>query len=133
MRLELSGGQHAELRDRLTYGQGHIVRVAYYEIEQSNIAKADLDLALVRAYVSGWHVLDLDGKAVPLDTPELAPDDVIQEIALAASDLFAGTAIPKAGGEASPTTPLEQPSNGAIPGLAPSSSLTSIPAGDGMT
>jgi hypothetical protein len=105
MRVPLQGGQHAELRDRLTYGQARIVRAAMVAIDIDKAALPDLDLALVCAYVSSWNVLDLDGNAVGLDTPELAPDDMIQAIALAALAKWKGTAgIPKAGSGSSLTT-----------------------------
>ena len=59
---------------------------------------------LVSSYVEAWNVLDLDGNAVPLNTPELAPDDAIQAISLAAIDLWKGTVgIPKGGRKPSPS------------------------------
>jgi hypothetical protein len=95
MRLPLEGGQWADLRDRLTYGQGHAVRVALMAVDADRTATVDLDIALVRAYVSAWNVLDLDGNAVPLDQPETAPDDVIQAIALAGIQAWKGKLDPK--------------------------------------
>lgn len=117
MKVELANGQEATLRERLTYGQAHGVRVAFFQMEANAAAKADLDLALVKAYVSAWNVLDPDGKAVSLDTPEQAPDDVIQALAQQAGDLFgsSGDILPKAGDGSSPNTPPEQlssPTNG---------------------
>ena len=106
MRLELGDGQWADLRERLTYGQAQPIRQVLARADQDREALADLDLILVAGYVSAWHVLDLDGNAVPLDHPELAPDDVIQAIALKAIDLWKGTAgIPKAGTKRSRNTP----------------------------
>ena len=93
MKLELGGGQWADLRDRLTYGQGRDVRVALDVARTSTIV--DLDIALVRAYVASWNVLDIDGSAVAVDTPELAPDDVIQAIARQCMDTWNGKADPK--------------------------------------
>ena len=113
MNVSLEGGQSATLRERLTYAQARMVRAAYYALEGNPMAQADLDLAMVKAYVSGWNVLDLDGKAVSLDTPELAPDEVIQAIFHAAADLFGlqKVAVPKDDGDASsPTTSPELPS-----------------------
>lgn len=95
MRLDLPGGQHADLRDRLTYGQGRAVRVALLALEADRAALADLDLALVEAFVADWHVLSIDGGAVPLADAASAPDDVIQAIALAAMDLWKGKPDPK--------------------------------------
>lgn len=91
-RLDLPGGQHADLRERLIYSQAQPVRVVMAERRL-----ADLDIALVRAYVQAWSVLDPDGNAVPLDTPEAAPDDVVQAIAVEAMRLWNGAALPKAG------------------------------------
>lgn len=90
MKVDVSGGRSATLRERLTYQQGHMVRAALLASEADRTAMADLDLALVRAYVSAWDAVDLDGRDVDLATPELAPDDVIQDIALAAMDLWRG-------------------------------------------
>lgn len=108
MRLDLGNGQWAELRDRLLYHQAQPIRVVFALIEKGGnaAALADLDLALVRGYVEQWHVLDLDGNAVPLTDPQLAPDGTIQAIALAALDLWKGAqVIPKAGKKHSRTLP----------------------------
>jgi hypothetical protein len=120
MILSLPAGQEAVLRERLTYGQAHGVRVAYFAIEANPAAKADLDLALVRAYVSAWTVLDLDGRAVSLDTPELAPDDVIQAIVIKAADLFGLTRVPV---EVEPELPKD--GNGSSPITLPEVRLMS--------
>lgn len=108
VRLPLvDGGQWAELRDRLSYGAAHDVRVAFVRMESSLEGAADLDIALVRAYVVAWHVIDLEGNTVPLDAPETAPDDVIQKIALTALDIWnanAVTGLPKAGRKRSERT-----------------------------
>lgn len=95
MRLELRDGQWADLRERLTYEQAKGVRVASLAIKSDRTALADFDLALVRAYVSAWHVIGITGEAVPLDTPETAPDDIIQPIATAALDIWNGQPDPK--------------------------------------
>lgn len=99
MKLDLGDGQHAELRDQLTYGQARPVREVFARIERGGeaAAMAELDLALVRAFTESWHVLDFAGNAVGLDTPDLAPDSAIQAIALAALDLWRGGTVPKGG------------------------------------
>lgn len=110
MRLDLGEGQYAELRERLLYGQAQPIRLVFAKIEKGGEAAAwaDLDLALVRGYVAAWHVLDLEGNAVPLDRPELAPDGLIQAIALAALDLWKGAqVIPKAGKRRLHSSPRE--------------------------
>jgi len=106
--LSLPGGGSATLRERLTYGQAREVRAALLAVDVDKAAMADLDLALVRAYTASWDTLDVEGRAVSLDTPEGAPDDVIQAIALAAMQHWQGTAgkpLPKAGNGHLPTTP----------------------------
>ena len=95
MRLELPDGQWADLRERLTYAQARDVRRASLSIRGDDLAMADFDLVLVRAYVSGWHVLGIDGAAVPLEGMESAPDDVIQVISSKALDLLNGAPDPK--------------------------------------
>jgi hypothetical protein len=95
--LPLPGGQSATLRDRLLYGQARSVRAALVAMENDPAAAVDLDMALVRAYVESWHVMGLDGAAVPLDTPELAPDDVVQAIAVEAIGIWRAAVLPKAG------------------------------------
>lgn len=103
--VALGGDQSATLRERLTYGQARMVRAAMLAADADKAALADLDLELVKAYVSAWTVLDLAGEPVSLDTPELAPDDVIQTIAVKAISIWQGTAkIPKAGSVPSLTT-----------------------------
>jgi hypothetical protein len=97
VRLPLADGQYAVLRDRLTYGQGRQVRLALLAAEKDRAAMADLDLALIGAYVSEWSVRDLAGEFVPLDKAAEAPDDVVQAIALAAMDAWKGRLdVPKA-------------------------------------
>lgn len=105
MRLDLPNGQYADLAERLTYGQARTVRAVYVAMGGDRNVAVDLDITLVRAYVTDWHVLDLDGKTVPLDHAEQAPDDIIQAISLAASGLWKRAGTPKGNGAAtSPTT-----------------------------
>lgn len=104
MILPLKGGQSATLRERLTYAQGRAVRVAFIEVTKDPAAYADLPMALVRAYVSSWNVLDVDGRAVPLDQPELAPWDTIEAIGEAIMPLWKqGDGLPKAPNGRSPS------------------------------
>ena len=131
MNLDIGSGQSVTLRDRLTYGQARGVRMAYYQTETDALAKADLDIALVKAFVSSWNVLDVDGKAVPLDQPEQAPDDVIQAIVEVAAELFANAKLPKAGGDSSPTTPPELHNGSTTPEPLTSSFSTLTPVGVG--
>jgi hypothetical protein len=137
MRLELADGQSATLRDRLTYGQAHGVRAAYFAIERDPALQADVDMALVRAYVSAWHVLDVDGNAVSLDAPEQAPDDVIQAIAQQAADLFgmekAEAEVPKAGDGSLPSTPAESHNGSMTLDSETSSFSTLTPVGPTQT
>ena len=115
VRLPLADGQWAELRERLLYGQAQPIRLGMVGIKADIREAADLDMALVRGYVSSWHVLDLDGNAVSLDTPELAPDDVIQSIALKAIDLWNGSAaLPKDGAATLRSMPKARPSRRTI-------------------
>lgn len=110
MIVPLPGGQSATLRERLTYAQGRDVRAAFIEVEKDHVAFADLPLALVRAYVSSWNVLDIDGAAVPLDQPQLAPWDTIEAIGRAAIDLWrAQDVLPNLGAAPSPSSrPVRQ-------------------------
>ena len=104
MIVPLQGGQSATLRERLTYAQGRDLRAAFIEVNKDQSAFADLPLACVKAYVSHWNVLDLDGNAVPLDQPELAPWDTIEAIADAIMPIWNGSGVPKAGTAPSPTS-----------------------------
>ena len=99
MRLPLVDGQWAEMRERLTYGQAQPLRAAMGAAKQDFGTADQLTDAFLRAYVSSWNVLDLDGNAVPLDQPDLAPDDVVQAIVLKAAELWKGMKmpVPKAG------------------------------------
>lgn len=109
MRVELGSGQWADLRERLMYQQAKPIRVIDALRKGGDpAALADLDMALVKGYVEAWNVLDLQGNAVPLDTPEQAPDDAIQTIALAALGLWNGAQkVPKAGAKRSTMPPRE--------------------------
>lgn len=106
MIVQLADGQSAELRERLAYQQGRDLRAAFIEVKKDEAAFADLPMALVHAYVSSWHVLDLEGKAVPIDHPELAPWDIIEAISVEAMNLWsAAEALPKDGSAALPSMP----------------------------
>ena len=109
MRVALPEGQSADLRERLTYGQAREVRAALVAIETDRAALVDLDLALVRAYVESWHVLGVSGDAVPLASPETAPDDVIQTVSSAALKLWNSKPDPKDTPAPSTTSPQAQP------------------------
>jgi hypothetical protein len=130
MNLPLKGGQQATLRDRLTYAQARSIRVAMLAANDDKRLMADLDMVMVKAYVSSWNVLDVEGKAVPVDQPELAPDDVIQAIQVAALELWSGEqGVPKAGNGTSPSLPLEPPSETSTTTSATSSFSATTPAG----
>jgi len=135
MRLPLTGGMEATLRDRLTYGQARDLRVAFLQAKDDPAAAADLPLALMRAYVSAWTVLDFDGHAVSVDTPEDAPDDVLIEISAAAIDLWNGTSreLPKAGNGIAHSSPLEPASSSLTPTSVTPSSSSTTPAGTTAT
>lgn len=90
MKLTLPDGQWADLRDRLTYAQGRSVRLALLASKDGAPGMADLDLALIRAYVAAWSVRDLEGADVPLERPDQAPDDIVQTLANAAMDAWKG-------------------------------------------
>lgn len=103
MRLELPDGQWAELRERLNYGPARDVRRAFVLADVHDGFKADVDLALVKAYVSNWNVLSAEGTAVPIETPENANDLAIQKIAAAALEVWNDQADPKDGSATSPS------------------------------
>ena len=95
MRVDLPDGQWADLRERLSYAQARDVRRASLAIRADAEALADFDIALVRAYVSAWHVLGIDGTAVAVDNPEQAPDDIIQPLAARALEVWNAQPDPK--------------------------------------
>jgi hypothetical protein len=103
VRLDLPGGGWADLRERLLYAQARPVREVMARAATDKAALVDLDMALVRAYVEAWEVMDPQGRPVSLDAPETAPDDVIQEISMAALPLWNGKPDPKGGPRRSPT------------------------------
>lgn len=109
MRVALPEGQWADLRERLTYGQAREVRAAFLRIKDDTVAAADLDIALIRAYVEAWHVIGLSGEAVPIASPDLAPDDVVQTLSLEAIAIWQGKPDPKDTPEPSATTSPEPP------------------------
>jgi hypothetical protein len=131
MSVPLPGGGTATFRDRLTYAQGRSIRAALLAIDSDSMATADLDLILLRAYVSSWDVKDLAGEAVSLEHPELAPDDVIQAIAAESIKRWKSAVIPKAGNGSSATMLQVLPSESPTPISEISSSLPDTPAGVG--
>jgi hypothetical protein len=95
VRVELPDGQWAQLRERLSYGPAREVRRTFVVASEDRAAMVDVDIALVRAYLVDWNVLDTEGHAVPVDKPELAPDDVIQTLSETTMDLWNGKPDPK--------------------------------------
>ena len=104
MRIDLGTGQWAELRDRLSYAQARDVRRAFVASQDDRALLVDLDIALCRAYVASWTVLDTEGHAVPIDAIESAPDDIIQAITAEALQIWNGKADPKDTSGTSPST-----------------------------
>ena len=108
MRVALPEGQWADLRERLTYGQAREVRAAFLRIKDDPVSAADLDVALIRAYVEAWHVLAIDGTSMALDKLTDAPDDVIQTLSLEAIAIWQGKPDPKDTTKHSATTSQAQ-------------------------
>jgi hypothetical protein len=105
MRVELPDGQWAELREgRLSYEQAGPLHRMFIAAAANIVDIADLPILLVRAFVTAWDVLDDDGHAVPLETPEKAPYATITAIGVPAAKLWKAQASPKATKRTSPST-----------------------------
>ena len=79
MRVELRDGQWAELRERINHGTDKELKKLVLRTTGDESVGLDLDTAVVRAFVTAWHVLDPDGSVIPLgdaDAIERAPDDI---------------------------------------------------------
>lgn len=102
MIVPLPEGQSATLRDSLTYAQARDVRVAYLQARTDPVAQADVDMALVRAFLESWTL------STPATTPEDAPDTIVQVIAQQAAELYVNAykdrGAPKAGAGTSRST-----------------------------
>lgn len=135
-RVALPEGQWADLVERLNHAQRQRIRFA---------PRAGLDNVTegIAAMLTGWHVLDVNGAAIPVppipgpagfpgDVLDTFPADVVDELATAVAEIVTGETVPKAGPGSSPGSPPEpaQPSMTASP---MSTSLPTIPAGAGRT
>jgi len=83
-RLDLPDGQWAELRDWLTHGEEKAVLRTWAAAGKDIETAPEVDTALVRAYVSEWHVLGRDGHELAVERIDDAPGTVIAAIVDAA-------------------------------------------------
>lgn len=103
MRVELRDGQWAELRERITHGQDNDIRRARQLGLEGAVDWADV---LVATFVESWHVLDLDGQAIPwegVSSLARAPDDAVDALWEPVTKLY------KASTDPNPPTPPSSP------------------------
>jgi hypothetical protein len=100
MRVELRDGQWAELRKRITHGQDKEIRRARVLTRDNPEEHAADDFTvLLRAFISGWYVLDLDGKPIDLgdaDAIERCPSDITNELIGETLPLYFPATVPNA-------------------------------------
>jgi hypothetical protein len=95
VRLELPDGQWAELRDALTYGQARDVRKLFLAANDDRGQLADIDGAMVRAYLLSWNVHGLDGASLGVDQLDDCPNATIEAIKPVVWKLWQGKPDPK--------------------------------------
>lgn len=99
MRLELRDGQWAELRERISHGADKRIKIANRKGRDDDASALEIDDVLIREYVTAWHVLDIDGAAIPLTDPDATdrlPEDISDAIAIAAAEHYSGATAPNA-------------------------------------
>lgn len=97
MRLELRDGQWADLRERISHGADKRIKIAWRRGQNDETQTLELDDVLIREFVTVWHVLDVDGQAIPLadaDATDRLPEDISDAIAVAAGELYRGVTVP---------------------------------------
>jgi hypothetical protein len=97
MRIELRDGQWAELRERIDHGAHKRIKVAIRKGQESDVAAVDLDDVVIREFVTSWHILDLEGHAIPLadvDALDRVPSDVADELLTAALEAHQAASVP---------------------------------------
>lgn len=104
MRVELPDDQWAELREALTYGQARDVRKLFLAANDDRLLLADVDFAMVKAYLVSWNVQGVDGQSLSLDEAEQAPDAIIELIKPVVWKLWSGKPDPKGTAASSRTT-----------------------------
>jgi hypothetical protein len=80
MRVELRDGQWADLRERISHGQDKEIKRAYVHGTDGDVFEAQT--VMVRHFAKAWHILDIDGAAIPLDDPaavDRMPDDIVDD------------------------------------------------------
>ena len=107
-RVALPDGQWADLKPWLTHGEAVLVRKAWARASESLEDSPDVDTALVRAYVSAWHVIGRDGQPVPLDRVDDCPSPLVPLIVDPCLELWKGRADPNGLSASSPSTPPAQ-------------------------
>lgn len=94
MRVELRDGQWAELRERLSHGDRKRLIKAYRAASGDDAATLDCQTLIVALHLRTFHVLDVDGEAIPTDGDREEavlrfPADIADTLLGEASDVFA--------------------------------------------
>lgn len=96
-RIELRDGQWADLRERINHGTDKELKRAVIRSRTEAEAAFDANTFLVRAFVRDWHVQDPDGQPIAIadtDAIDRAPDDIVDQLATAAVELWTGATVP---------------------------------------
>jgi len=99
MRVDLPDGQWADLREHINHGTDKHLKRAWRKGKEDPDLAFDIDTELVRAFVRTWQVNDPDGNAIPwtdADAVDRATDDVVDELATKAAELWSGVTAPNA-------------------------------------
>lgn len=97
MRVELPDGQWAELRERINHATEKRVKVALNRGHANAELAFDFDTEVVRAFVSDWSVKDIEGLPIAIadvDAIERAPGDIIDRLAIEATQVWTGRTFP---------------------------------------
>jgi len=97
MRVDLRDGQWAELRERISHGADKRIRLMRHRGSTDPDALLETGDLLIREFVTAWHVLDVDGSAIPLgdaDATDRLPEDIADVIIDAAAELYNGATVP---------------------------------------
>jgi hypothetical protein len=97
MRVELRGGQWAELRERIDHGAHKRIKVGIRKAGDDDVAAVDLDDVVIREFVTAWSIKDINGVVIDLaaaDALDRLPSDIADALVTASLDAYQGATVP---------------------------------------
>jgi hypothetical protein len=98
-RIELRDGQWAEARDRIDHAGDKAIKRAYVDAKADPGTIFDVQTLMCRLFVRSWHILDVDGAAIPADAPDAfdrMPADIVDTLFDEVTVIYRAATVPNA-------------------------------------